>query len=608
MHRSPSLLRRTLGWVAIGLIAAAAAPAHTLELPSIYDTVEAIRQRLATERTTVGLAGLKPAEVLALLTPEERRLLGETFLAFELDAEARVSVVLPAAAKDDPFWLAARGFTPTKQRWRIGSDEFTTWSRVFPAGHVQLGVPSLGGTVEAYFVVVSPLADGGPVPVLTEPYPGQLRADRVALGARPYADGGRRIEEAPPEFLGHALLRTLNERKADGRLFNLYRLTRHPGTTAPDQVVLTWSGDPRVEQTVRWRTAPTVGTGAVAWAEKSAGQAFDPRAAGVRRITARTSRLDTPDIANDPVNHLHQATLAGLQPGTTYVYAVGDGGPGGWSAPAEFTTAPATAAPFTFVYMGDAQNGLESWGRLVGKAYASHPEAAFYVMAGDLINRGRERDDWDDYFANAGGIFARRPLVPCIGNHETQGGHPSLYLRHFALPANGPAGLEPGRAYALRYGNALFVVLDSNLSAEAQAPWLEAQLRDTDATWKFAVYHHPAYASRPGRSYPDVVKHWVPLFDKYHVDLALQGHDHAYLRTYPLKGGARVPTARDGTIYLLTVSGTKFYDQGDHAYTEVGFTKVATYQVLDIRIAGDELRYRSYDVDGRLRDEFLIRK
>jgi hypothetical protein len=298
--------------------------------------------------------------------------------------------------------------------------------------------------------------------------------------------------------------------------------------------------------------------------------------------------------------------MTGLKPGTTYTYVVG--GSGGWSVPAEFTTAPARPEPFSFVYMGDAQNGLESWGKLVGKAFTSHPEAAFYVMAGDLINRGRERDDWDDYFANAAGIFARRTLVPCIGNHETQGGHPTLYLRHFLLPDNGPAGLEPGRAYAVRYGNALFVVLDSNLSAEAQAPWLEAQLRDTDATWKFAVYHHPAYASRPGRSYPDVVKHWVPLFDKYHVDLALQGHDHAYLRTYPLKRGARVATPRDGTIYLLTVSGTKFYGQGDHAYTEVGFTKVATYQVLDIRVAGDELHYRAYDVDGRLRDEFVIKK
>ena len=27
----------------------------------------------------------------------------------------------------------------------------------------------------------------------------------------------------------------------------------------------------------------------------------------------------------------------------------------------------------------------------------------------------------------------------------------------------------------------------------------------------------------------------MPIFDKHHVDLVLQGHDHAYLRTYPLR-------------------------------------------------------------------------
>src|SRR5690606_12789213 len=123
-------------------------------------------------------------------------------------------------------------------------------------------------------------------------------------------------------------------------------------------------------------------------------------------------------------------------------------------------------------------------------------DAAFIVLAGDLINHGQDRDDWDHFFASAGRVFASRPLLPTIGNHEVQGGHPTLYLRQLPLRANGPANLEPGRAYALNYGNALFVVLDSNLSAEAQVPWLETQLRDTDATWKFVVYHHPAYASR----------------------------------------------------------------------------------------------------------------
>jgi hypothetical protein len=100
----------------------------------------------------------------------------------------------------------------------------------------------------------------------------------------------------------------------------------------------------------------------------------------------------------------------------------------------------------------------------------------------------------------------------------------------------------------------------------------------------------------------------VPLFDRYHVDLVLQGHDHAYLRTYPLHAGRRVATPAQGTVYLVSVSGTKFYPQASHDYTELGLTNVATWQVLDIQISGDRLVYRAIDGDGAVRDRFVIEK
>jgi hypothetical protein len=75
-----------------------------------------------------------------------------------------------------------------------------------------------------------------------------------------------------------------------------------------------------------------------------------------------------------------------------------------------------------------------------------------------------------------------------------------------------------------------------------------------------------------------------------------------------MKNQQRVATARDGTIYVISVSGTKFYDQPKRDYTEVGFTKVATYQVLDIQIEGNRLVYRAHDIDGKVRDHFVIEK
>jgi acid phosphatase type 7 len=229
-------------------------------------------------------------------------------------------------------------------------------------------------------------------------------------------------------------------------------------------------------------------------------------------------------------------------------------------------------------------------------------------MAGDLVNRGAERDDWDRLFHNARGVYDRRQLVPAIGNHECQGGHPSLYLKQFELLRNGPPELEPERAYALEYSNALFLILDSNLKPQTQAAWIETQLSKSKAAWKFVVYHHPAYSSAANRDNKELREIWTPIFDKYHVDLALQGHDHAYLRTYPMKAQQRAASPSEGTIYIVSVSGTKMYKQEEQDQTEFGMTNVATYQVLDIQVSGDRLVYRAYDIDGNLRDELVLTK
>jgi hypothetical protein len=141
-----------------------------------------------------------------------------------------------------------------------------------------------------------------------------------------------------------------------------------------------------------------------------------------------------------------------------------------------------------------------------------------------------------------------------------------------------------------------------------QTAWLENELKNTEATWKFVTYHQPAYSSGANRDNPEVRALWGALFDKYHVDLALQGHDHAYLRTWPMYNQKRVATAAEGTIYIVSTSGTKYYDQGQFDYTEVGFTKTNTYQVLDIKIDGDTLTYKAHGADGKVLDEFVIEK
>ncbi|MBI2929333.1 MAG: metallophosphoesterase family protein [Verrucomicrobia bacterium] len=583
-----------------------ALPAHVGPHPSVHDTVAGITQRLKKEMPVTQLTNLTAARVEAFLTAPERQILGEESVTFHVNVPVSVAVLRDVGLGNEPFWLGERGFQTNGLRLKAGSVQFDAWEKNFPAGDVGLGINSLRGGGEHYFVLLRPQQADRRL-VVDELYPGKLRLAELRPGVKPFTDRDDTITNVPPALVGQVLLRTERARRNDAKLLNLFRWTPFPSSPRPDHVVLTWSGNPKTTQALQWRTSPETKTGAVAYAKKVGSLPLVPMMLREVKATPPT-RLTDKFLLNDPVVHRFKVELMGLEAGTTYLYRVGDGSPEGWTEFAEFTTAPAGIVPFSFSYMGDAQNGLETWGRLLHNAFHARPDAAFYVMAGDLVNRGAERDDWDSFFQSATGVFDRRQLVPVLGNHECQGGRPAFYLQQFALPKNGPPGLEPERVYAFEYSNALLVVLDSNLDPKKQTTWLESLLARSRATWKLVSYHHPAYSSAPNRDNKTLRRTWTPLFDKYHVDLALQGHDHAYLRTHPMKGNRPVATTKEGTVYIVSVSGTKFYSQAQRDYTVVGLTNVATYQVLDLQIHGNRLNYRAYDLDGKVRDEFVIEK
>jgi acid phosphatase type 7 len=595
---------RWLGFVC-ALVLGQMAVAHVGHLPSVHDVVAGVLDRIRRELPDEAIRGLTASQVEARLSSEEWEVLSSRHLVFRVDVPVKLTLLSDANLAGDPFWLGARGFKSTGVTVESQGSKFLAWEREFEAGEIGLGVNSLRGGGLHYLVLVRALEKGRRV-VVDQLYPGQMRVEEMRAGVRPYVDRDETLAVIPAAFEGSTLIRTEYGRRNDGRMVGLYRWTEHPSSERPDQLVLTWSGDPKTTQAIQWRTSLGVKRGWVAYGRKSETTGEPPWK--WKRLKAGSWELEDRLLINDPVVRRHAVELVDLEPGTTYVYCVGDGSRRGWTEPAEFTTAPSGAEPFSFIYMGDAQNGLDRWGTLVRNAFRERPDAAFYLMAGDLVNRGNERDDWDEFFHNASAIYRRRPLVPVLGNHECQGGRPRLYLEQFTLRPNGPEGIEPERAYALEYGNAIFLILDSNLDPATQTGWLESQLAATNAKWKFVAYHHPAYSSAPRRDNVKLRELWTPIFDKYHVDLALQGHDHAYLRTYPMKGQQRVESPQEGTVYIVSVSGTKMYSQDSRDYTEFGMTNVSTYQVLDIQISGDRLVYRAYDLDGRLRDELIIEK
>ena len=601
----PNPATNTLAILLVALFFIPLGQAHVGPHPSVHDTVAGIINRFKATLPTEEVVSMNLAKAKSLLTKEERHILAHEHVSFHVNVPVKVFIIRDAAMGDKPFWLKERDFKPLGLKIKVQNRDVDFWVKDFQPGRVGLGINSISGNDHHYGVALMPLK---PEPKLeiTKMYPGQLRTAPMEEGTAPFVDKNEKLPALPAVLSGMTVVQTVYENRNDAKLIGIFRRTPYPSSPKPDQVILTWANDPTTSQTIQWRTDDTVDKGQIQWVKKADFNRFRP--ATPKIMDAVTFEMSNTNYVNDPMTHRHTANLTGLEPDTTYLYSVGQGSDENWSELSEFTTAPAKTEPFSFVYMGDAQNGFQRWRSMITGAFRKRPEAAFYIMAGDLVDRGNDIDDWDNMLHHARDVYNQRTLIPAIGNHEIQGGQPTTYLQLFDLPKNGPEKVEPERCYTFKYSNAEFFILDTTLPANQQHEWLEKVLKASTATWKFAVYHHPAYSSEPARDNKQVRDLWTPLFDKYHVDIALQGHDHAYLRTFPMNNQKKVATAKEGTYYVVSVSGTKFYEQDPRDYTEVGFTNTPTFQILDILIDGNKLIYRAYDAEEKIRDEIIIEK
>ncbi|MCP4640776.1 MAG: metallophosphoesterase, partial [bacterium] len=376
-----------------------------------------------------------------------------------------------------------------------------------------------------------------------------------------------------------------------------FRSTPFPSSARPDQVTLTWSEDPKTTQTIQWRTNPSVKTGVVRYRKKGV--------AGFTKTAAACEVIEDRLLANDRYIHHFTAVLRDLDPGSTYTYSVGNPDADTWSQGASFRTAPSDAAPFSFIGFADTHYSGH-WDDLLESASKRFPKTAFYMIAGDVVSTGLHRQEWDHVLDYGRGIFNRSPLIYALGNHDDQDGlGASLPLALFAFPENGPEGIEPERTFSFRYGNALFLVLDVGTSHEVQAKWMDKVLAETDATWKFVVFHFPIYSVE--EDYTAIRSSWSTVFDKHHVDMVFHGHVHYYLRTKPMRAGKPVASPKDGTIYTISIAQPgREYTQKDAEHVDVRFTGTAVYPKVDIN--GNRLHYRAFDIDGVVRDELIIEK
>ncbi len=584
-----------------------------LDSLSPNDVLQRVGLRLSRSMSEGELTSLATHgdRLLRRLQPGEREALAKNALRFHIAMPA--TVLVAAAEREAPFWLGERGFEPTSLTLDLGEERLMLFRRRFPPGWVELGVNGLDRSPRGHYaVLVRPMAGGSQCEVKLDPNRSSgWRAVSARVGASLASDQESPIRALSPELVGSILLQPAHSRRgsallATGRVWKTHVVSRD----APDQITAAYGDDAPHELVWTWRTEPG---SRHAYLKIHGTDEGSNDAARIVRSSTRV--IQCPSVLNDPVVERHRVVVSGLDPDTRYAYAIGDGSPGGWGAWKTMKTAPAPRGSTRFLYLGDAQTGLESWGRLLSKAHARHPEIDFLMIAGDLVDRGNERTNWDHFFLRAAQVLEQTPLLPCVGNHEYLDMGPRLYRAFFETPRNGPSQLDDNLVYKFESGDAFVAVLDSTLAATSpskariQAGWLDQALGKTRARWKFVVFHHPLYPSHPWRDVPSLREAWIPVIDKHHVDFVLQGHDHAYLRTYPMRANHRALGPDSGTYYVIAVSGDKFVaDQPARDYIEVGRTELSTYQIIEVDADRNRLTYRAWSEDGRLVDQLVIDK
>ncbi|WP_105104300.1 purple acid phosphatase family protein [Microbulbifer pacificus] len=576
----------------------------------LENRVSEIIDRMSQELSPAQRISLTAESAAEFLSADERAYLASSFVRFRVDRAAIIFVAFEASHGETPFWLVDLGFSRRAELDFVvdQEDPYHVWSKPVDAGQVNLGVPSLSGELKPYLVFAG--AVDGEAPVAMTPLVEGVDVQIAKVGGLPFVDDNDYFNTLPEALVGLPFLRTYESWELVSRFVGYFRETRYPSSPRPDHLQLTWQGDPATSATVQWRTDASVSNGQLWVAPKD--RLLARGGSAVQRKSASYTELHSRQVVNDPVVRLHRVVLEDLKPATDYLYAVSTDNGRSWTTPREFRTAArAPVEPFSFVYLGDPQNGLDRWGQLIRQADFEFPDARFYMIAGDLIDHGQEQDNWDQFFHEGSSVFDRSMVVPALGNHDSHGGHPTLYLKQFALPDNGSDKLDAGRTYHVTYQDLLVVVMDSNyhlVEPALQAEWLDRVLGQSDARWKVVIYHHPFYASREGRDNKPIRDAWGPIFDKHHVDIAFQGHDHAYMRTVPMRGNEPVAAGEQGTVYLVAVSGTKLYEQELPAFAAFGAVNTRTYQVIDVDPASGALKYRAIDDKGNVIDQFSLNK
>jgi hypothetical protein len=299
------------------------------------------------------------------------------------------------------------------------------------------------------------------------------------------------------------------------------------------------------------------------------------------------------------VADLHEVTLTGLRPATTYHYRVRSGPL--VSETFSFKSAPpAGTHKWRMALYGDSRSNPGVHKKVVEQIATANVD--LIVHTGDIVINGKNRGAWKTEFFDCLGPLARSvPWVATIGNHENS----TDYGSYVALP-------DGRRYFGLDFANAHFICLDSNEWIEKgrdskQYDWLAADLKaKRPARWTFAVFHHPLFSAMASRPLNPLRWDWAPLLldPAARVDGVLAGHDHFFARSHRIGRVGKEP--QSGVLFVTSAGGGAYlYRSKDRDY--VAKHRPVHHFVL-FEFDDDEVKLSAIDISGQVFDSYTLTK
>jgi acid phosphatase type 7 len=370
----------------------------------------------------------------------------------------------------------------------------------------------------------------------------------------------------------------------------------------------------------------------------------------------------------------HRILLSSLNPETRYYYSVGDvkNKLAGDSANF-FYTLPVAGETGTYRIAAFGDCGNNSINQRNVRDQLLQYLGSNYLNAWVLLGDNTYPDGTDAEFqANFFNIYKdnllkKFPLFPSPGNHDyhdiefsaalAQRTHELAYYQNFSVPESGESGGEPSNTseyYSFDIGNIHFLALDSYGKADnkrlsdttgPQVAWVKKDLeKATQAEWIIAFWHHPPYSmgshnSDTEQELVDIRKNFIPILERYGIDIVLGGHSHDYERTRLMHGYYGDDSSFDATLYNVSqLSGKKDSVNHSEGYLKNHWREKGTVYVVSgsagklggmqktfphkamyfsdaihggvsyIEVTGGRLSFKWICADGVIRDQFTIIK